>query len=165
MKATLVKVLVAVGATAGAGVLIWNSSTGPAPGEQAYFYDVSEKQIYVASKDSLLPHTGVGGAPGDGYRACVLAPKGDDAAESRTVAYIETYSPAFAQKMKKMLDARAKGEPAPDLSREEVWAGTLMRRLTDADWVAMDSTIGVEMRREWMNPGPDGRERVVCDPK
>ncbi|MFZ4575909.1 MAG: hypothetical protein ACOYN0_16070 [Phycisphaerales bacterium] len=163
-------VLKAGAAVAMLGVSAWfvlGRMNEPEPGEMSFFYDLSEKRIYKAPKDSILPHEGVGGAAGDGYRAFVIAPKGEaDKPESRKAAYIESYTPEFAGRLKAYAASlKDQSLPRVTLSREETWKGTLVRRLSEEAWHEQSSPAGEDIRREWMNPGPDGRAWVVCEPR
>ena len=97
----------------------------------------------------------------DGVRAVVIAPAGRcEDEKARRIAYLETSAP----ELKKALDAaRASGQP-PTISRGAAQGLRWVRRLSDADWVAITSEEGERIVSEWAVPGPDGLSPSVCSP-
>jgi len=131
------------------------------PSEKAWFYDLSEKKLFVANRGSIPPIRGMNDATDDGVRAVVVAPPGKcDDPDARRIAYLETNAP----ELKKALDtARASGSE-PAISRGQAQSLRLVRRLTDTDWVSLATPEGERIVSEWVIPGPDGQSPAVCTP-
>lgn len=145
-----------------AGFLFWRFfAANRVGGEQAYFYDLSEQRLFVASRDSIPPIRGLNDATADGVRAVVISRTGKPSdRSSHGVAYLETCTPALKQALE---TARQQGV-APALSRSEAQSQRLVRRPADADWHAIDSPEGERIVTEWAVPGPEGITPVVCTP-
>lgn len=146
-----------------AGWRFWvflSSQSGPS--EKAYFYDLSEKKLFVAERGLVPPIRGINDAEEDGVRAVVVAPTGRcEDEKARRIAYLETSAP----ELKKALDAaRASGQP-PNISRGTAQGLRWVRRLTDTDWVAITSEEGERIVSEWAVPGTDGLSPSVCSPQ
>lgn len=130
-------------------------------GEQAFFYDLSEKKLFVAPREAIPPIRGMNDAVEDGVRAVVISRTGNPADRaSHVVAYLETCTPALKQALE---IARQQGI-APALSRSEAQSQRLVRRPADADWHAIDSPEGERIVTEWAVPGAEGITPVVCTP-
>ncbi len=92
---------VVLAAAAVLGVTRWKSAfaTGE-DGVRTYFYDQSQKRLYAAPRGTLPPDPDVGGEPGNGVRAVVVAPSGANADKAtQRIAYLETYTPALHEKL------------------------------------------------------------------
>ena len=134
--------------------------------EKSYFYDVEERKLFVAPSSSIPPTNGVKGAPMAGVRAIVISTTGDAAdTKHRQIAYLETYSPEIKQIFEEVRQARAAGRSEEGrINRSQVAANTLVRRVTDSEWHAINSAEGSRIANEWNAPGPEGRLPVVCAP-
>lgn len=145
-----------------AGVQLWRFfAANRVGGEQAYFYDLSERKLFVAPRDSIPPIRGVNDATEDGVRAVVISRTGkpDDRA-SHVVAYLETCAP----ELKRALEEARRQGTAPALGRSEAQSLRRVRRPAEADWHPLDSPEGDRIVTEWAVPGPDGVTPVVCTP-
>jgi len=162
MKKSQIQWMTAVVLLGIAGWRFWvflSSQSGPS--EEAYFYDLSEKKLFVAERGVFPPIRGINDTLEDGVRAVVIAPAGRcEDEKARRIAYLETSAP----ELKKALDAaRASGQP-PTISRGAAQGLRWVRRLSDADWVAITSEEGERIVSEWAVPGPDGLSPSVCSP-
>lgn len=101
-----------------------------------------------------------------GVRAIVISTTGNAAdKEHREIAYLEKYSPEIKQLFEEVRQARLAGRSAEGrIDRRQVPANTLVRRLHEAEWHALDTTEGKAIASEWNTPGADGTSPVVCSP-
>ena len=142
------------------------SAAGDSQHEGIYFYDLEEHQIFVAPKGSIPPIKGIKGADQAGVRAIVICTNGNPAdIKHRQIAYLEKYSPEIKQLFEEVRQARAAGHAATrSIDRSQLPPNTLVRRLQDTDWHALNTPEGNNIVNEWNTPGPDGRLPVVCSP-
>jgi len=133
---------------------------------EAYFYDLEEKQLFVAPRGSIPPINGIKGAVMAGVRAIVISTNGDPADKKHLqIAYLEKYSPEIKQLFEEVRQARAAGRSEEGrIDRRQVHANTWVRRLDGTEWQALDTTEGKNIANEWNEAGPDGRMPVVCSP-
>jgi hypothetical protein len=128
--------------------------------EQTFFYDLSEKKLFAASREALPPIRGLNDADEDAVRAVVIAPDGNSKdPASRRIAYLEKYAPEFKQQLAKVRTGQAEALP-----RGQRNAFRFVKRLQDAEWHAVSSPEGEKILSEWNVPGPDGKYPVVCVP-
>ena len=76
---------------AAAGWRLWMAlRSDPGVSERAWFYDLSEKKLFVAQRGLVPPIRGINSSEEDGVRAVVVAPPGkcDDPA-ARRIAYLD----------------------------------------------------------------------------
>ena len=160
-------------AIAGAGLLFAQLRIATRVGEEdarIWFYDVSEKQLYAAPRDTIPPHSGIGGVKDDGVRAVVAAPKGEGSTASlRRIAYLETYTPELKRLLEEVRTARAQHRPLPFKvpSRDSDYFGTntLVRRRNEPDWHAASSAEGQRIMNEWRAwKSANGGTLVLCLP-
>ena len=134
--------------------------------EDAFFYDLVERQLFVAPKGSIPPIKGMKGADQAGVRAIVICTNGNPADQRhRVIAYLEKYSPEIKQLFESVRQDRAAGRsPQVSIDRRQIPPNTLVRRLSDTDWHALNTPEGEQIVNEWNTPGPDGRSPIVCSP-
>ena len=132
----------------------------------AYFYDLEEKQLFIAPSGSIPPIDGIKGAAMAGVRAIVIATNGDCTDRKHLeIAYLEKYSPEIKQLFEEVRQARAQGRSEEGrIDRKQVHANTFVRRVQDTEWQSLESAEGKQIASEWNTPGPDGRTPVVCSP-
>jgi hypothetical protein len=132
----------------------------------AYFYDLSERKLFVAPRTSVPPIRGINDGKLDGMRAVVIStsenPK--DKASQR-IAYLEKY----ATELKQQLEAMQSGQEPPGPSGSRISRGaaqsfTFVRRLNDETWYEATSAEAEKIMTEWRVPGPDGKTPLVCAP-
>jgi len=139
-------------------------------GATTWFYDLSEKRLYEAPRETIPPHEGVGGPSGDGVRAIVVAFRSDQSDPGkRRIAYLETYTPELKALLEKVKAAHAAGQrfrgdlPARDSAYFQTNA--LVKGSKEAEWHAIGSPEGRRAMTEWRSwRGPDGQPPVVCVP-
>jgi hypothetical protein len=131
-----------------------------------YFYDLSEQRLFPAPRASVPPIRGLHGDEADGVRAIVISDSGNRKHRKRQrIAYLEKYAPELKAQFEALRQSGATKESSPGtLRREEVPAKTLVRRLTDTKWHAMNTPEGEKIVSEWNVPGPDGAYPAVCVP-
>ncbi len=160
-------------ATLGAWFLVHQVRESNQVGEdriQVWFYDESEKRLYPMPRETIPPDRGVGGIPGDGFRAVVIANRGEEKDPSkRRIAYLETYTPALRERVRAMQTSKSakKFSGKRDLAwdSEFVQANTLVRRLSDGKWHSAASPTGRQILTEWSRkPDSSGRLPILCMP-
>lgn len=160
-KAMLLKLVLALVLLGGAGILFARFlKQDSGVGENEFFYDLSEKKLFAAPRDSLPPIRGINDAEEDGVRAVVIASgsKPDDKA-ARKIAYLEKYAPELKQHLGKVRAGEA--EPLPTRVRNGY---RLVKRVEDEVWHPLNTPQGEKILTEWNVAGPDGSYPVVCTP-
>lgn len=160
-KAMLLKLALAVVLLGGAGFLFarfFQQDSGV--GENEFFYDLSERKLFAAPRESLPPIRGINDSEEDGVRAVVIASgsNADDKA-ARKIAYLEKYAPELKQHLEKVRAGEA--EPLPTKVRNGY---RLVKRVEDEAWYPLNTSQGEKILTEWNVAGPDGRYPVVCSP-
>lgn len=157
LKLTAAAVLLAV-----AGVQVWRFfQNHDGISERAFFYDLSEKKLFVAERGLVPPIRGINDTTEDGVRAVVFSPTGRPEDKSTwTIAYLETCTPELKQQLD---SARASGT-APPISRTAAQSLRLVRRLQDTEWVSMSSPEGDRLMGEWASAGSGDSTPILCSP-
>jgi hypothetical protein len=156
------QLIVALVLLAGAGAIFWSTrDVGSGVAEKDFFYDLSERKLFVASRDHLPPIRGLNDDVADAVRAVVVSDTGKPRDKgSHRIAYLEMYSPEWKQQVER---ARQTGEP-PALGRSEAAWHRLVRRVDEETWHRMASAEGERIVTEWATPGPGGIVPVICSP-
>jgi len=128
--------------------------------EQTFFYDLSEKRLFAAPRESVPPIRGLNNAEEDGVRAVVISKSGDSRDKaSRTIAYLEKYGPELKQSL--ALVRAGKAEPMASAVRNGY---RFVKRADATEWHAVNTPEGQAILNDWNVPGPDGKTPVVCVP-
>jgi hypothetical protein len=128
--------------------------------EQTYFYDLSEKKLFAASREALPPIRGINNAEEDAVRAVVISMNGNSKDKAgQKIAYLEKYAPEFKLQIEKV--RAGQGEPLPRSARSNY---RFVRRVDDSEWYAVSSPEGEKILNEWNIAGSDGKYPVVCVP-
>jgi hypothetical protein len=160
------KLLVSVIALTVAGFFLFRFFHGQAePDEKAYFYDLSEQKLFVASRRAVPPIRGINNDEQDGVRAIVISTSGTPT-DKRTVkiAYLEKYSPELKQQIEAMQNTNAPAPAGPRIDRVEAQSFTFVRRVNEAQWQPVNSPEAEKIMGEWLVPGANGQMPVVCVP-
>ena len=160
-RAKLLK-LVLAGALLGTAAFLFARflRKGDGVSEQTYFYDLSEKKLFAASREALPPIRGLNDAEEDAVRAVVVSVGGDPKSEdNRRIAYLEKYAPEFKQQLEKVRAGQA--DPLPRGSRNGL---RFVRRINETEWHALNTPEGEKILTEWNVPGSDGKFPIVCSP-
>ncbi len=149
-------------AIAGAGFFMFRSLRDGRGGvEQAYFYDESQRQLFVAGRDLIPPIPGRDGPEEDGVRAVVVSITGDPGDKaSRRIAYLEKYSPDLKRQMESARDAGSSPEMGRGAAQQHRW----VRRESESAWHPLSSPEGEQIVGEWVGLGVNGKTPVVCVP-
>ncbi len=133
---------------------------GDGVSEQTFFYDLSEKKLFAASREALPPIRGLNDAEEDAVRAVVVT-LGDNpkAKASRKIAYLEKYAPEYKQQLEKVRAGQT--DPLPRNARN---AFRFVCRVDAIEWYPVSSPEGEKILTEWNVPGLDGKFPVVCAP-
>jgi hypothetical protein len=160
-KANVAKLVLAVLLFGGAAVIFARYlRRDKGVSEMTFFYDLSSKKLFSASRDLLPPIRGVDSPEEDGVRAIVIAPNGNSNDKAnRKIAYLEKYSPELKEHLAKVRDGKA--EPLPRGSRDSY---RFVKRLEDKEWHAVNTPEAEKIMGEWNVPGPDGKFPAVCAP-
>ncbi|MFM1941835.1 MAG: hypothetical protein RI897_817 [Verrucomicrobiota bacterium] len=144
------------------GVLVYRSFlSGAGGGERAFFYDLSEGELFVASRELIPPIRGVNDEVEDGVRAVVISTNGDVRDKSSwVVSYLEMYTPELKGQMER---ARETGV-APEMGRGMAQAHRLVRRVEGGEWYSMNTAEAEFIIGGWLTAGPGGGPAVVCVP-
>ncbi len=128
--------------------------------EQTFFYDLSEKKLFAASREAVAPIRGLNDTQEDAVRAVVIAPDGNlkDKARRR-IAYLEKYTPEFKERVEKVRLGQA--EPFPRGTRDVY---RFVKRVEDPEWVIASSPEGGKILAEWNVPDATGKFPAVCAP-
>jgi len=156
-----IKVLIAVVLFAGAGFGFYRSLNKKSDvSEQSFFYDLSEKKLFAASREGLPPIRGLNDTQEDAVRAVVICVSGNpDDPANRSIAYLEKYAPELKQSIEQ---ARlGKGEPMKTKDRNGF---RLVARPGEDKWYAANSPEGQKIMITWNVAGADGKYPVVCSP-
>lgn len=134
--------------------------------DDAYFYDLAEKQLFVAPKGSIPPIKGIKGVDQAGVRAIVVCSNGNPADKAHlTIAYLEKYSPEIKQLFEEVRQARLEGRSEEGrINRRDIPPNTLVRTLQDTNWFPLNTPEGQQVVNGWKIPGPDGQIPVICSP-
>ena len=134
--------------------------------DSAYFYDLSERKLFVAPRTLVPPIRGINNDESDGMRAIVISTSGDpkDKASQR-IAYLEKYATELKQQFEDMQSGKESGAPSGSrISRGAAQSFIFVRRLNEETWYPVNATEGEKIMTEWQAPGVDGKTPVVCTP-
>lgn len=156
-----VKLGFAVAVLAVAGILFWRFAAANAgDSEKAFFYDLSERKLFVADRSAIPPIRGINDAQVDGVRAVVVSTNGlPDQKATWRIAYLESNTPELKQDLE---TARAAGSP-PTIGRGAAQQFRLVKRLDDREWVSLATPEGEQIVSEWTTWGGE-QPPVVCNP-
>jgi len=135
-------------------------------GENSYFYDLSERKLFVAPRTLVPPIRGINNDEPDGMRAIVISTSGDpkDKAGQR-IAYLERYAPELKQQFEAMQSGQESRAPSGSrISRGAAQSFIFVRRLNEETGYPVNSMEGEKIMTEWQVPGPDGKTPVVSVP-
>jgi hypothetical protein len=160
-RSNVFKLVLAVALLGGATVMLVRFfMQGDGISEQTYFYDLSEKKLFAASREALPPIKGLNNAEEDAVRAVVFTyDEIPNAKSSKKIAYLEKYAPEYKVQLEKVRAGQA--EP---LARNARNIFRFVKRAEDADWQTVGSPAGEKIMNEWNVPGPDGKYPTVCTP-
>ncbi len=144
------------------GFLGWRwFSAGSGVSEKAYFYDLSERQLFVSDRGLIPPIRGINDPTEDGVRAVVVSTNGHPEQKATwVVAYLETCAPELKQQL---AAAKAAGT-APEISRTSAQGLRLVKRPGDSHWVSLATPEGEQVVSEWLQWGTDKESPVICTP-
>jgi hypothetical protein len=133
---------------------------------QAYFYDLSERKLFVAPRTSVPPREGVNKGEFDAVLAMVISTNGNcDDKKSRGVAFLQKYSPQLKQQMEAVQRAgAAAGSLELEIGRGQAGDHIFVRRLSEDKWYTQASPEGQKIMIEWQVEGPDAKMPVPCYP-
>jgi len=160
-SSNFLKLVVAVLLLGGAAVMgIRYLRSGDGISEKAFFYDLSQKKLFAASRELLPPIQGLDDTEEDAVRAIVIAPGSNpDDKSAREIAYLEKYAPELKQHLEKVRLGQA--EPLQRNARDSY---RFVKRVEDLQWFALNTPEGSKVLLEWNVAGPDGKYPVVCVP-
>lgn len=152
----------AVALLAAAGLFLFRwMNAGSGVSEKAFFYDLSERRLYVADRGLIPPIAGVNDPAQDGVRAVVVSTNGQPEQESTwVIAYLETCAPELKEK----LEAAKVSQSAPEISRTTAQGLRLVKRPNDTAWVSLATAEGEQIVSEWLQWGTDKNPPVICTP-
>jgi len=133
-KSNAAKVVLAVILLSGAAVLLAQFlKRDNGVSESTFFYDLSQKKLFAAPRETIPPMRGLDNAEEDAVRAVVVAVNGNPKDKTnRKIAYLEKYAPELKEHLAKVRDGKA--EPLPRGSRDSY---RFVKRLDDVEWRAV----------------------------
>ena len=161
-KSAIVKLIAGLAMIAVAGVLTFRTWRSNSAGtDRAFFYDLSEQELFTGPRTAVPPIKGLNDAQEDAVRAVVVSTTGNPADKaSWKIAYLETYSPELKQQIQA---AQASGT-SPAMGGRKSQAHRFVRRVADTQWVPLSSPEAERIVNEWLTAGPGGAPAVVCTP-
>ena len=134
--------------------------------ELAYFYDLSERKLFVAPRTLVPPIRGINNDVPDGMRAIVISTSGASKDKaSQKIAYLEKYAPELKQQFEAMQSGQESRAPSGSrISRGAAQSFIFVRRLHEETWYPVNSAEAEQIMTEWQVPGPDGKTPLVCAP-
>jgi len=140
-------------------------SSQRSPEEQAYFYDLSEQKLFTAPRTAVPPIRGLNDSEQDAVRAIVVSTSGNPKDERhRRIAYLEKYAAELKQQIESRQMGGATIPVGKQIDRIDAQNFTLVRRVQESQWHAVNTPEGERIMTEWMAPGPKGETPVVCVP-
>jgi hypothetical protein len=128
--------------------------------EKTFFYDLSEKKLFAASREALPPIRGLNDEVEDAVRAVVIVVNGNPRDKAnRKIAYLEKYPPEFKQQLEKVRSGEADSLP-----RNARNGFRFVKCVDDTQWHTLSSPEGEKILTEWNVAGPDGKYPIVCTP-
>lgn len=127
--------------------------------EKTFFYDLSEKKLFAASREALPPIRGLDNAEEDAVRAVVISRGHPEDKSSRAIAYLEKYAPELKQNLAEVRAGKA--EPLPSAVRNGL---RFVKRVEDGEWSRVNTPQGQAILNGWNVAGPDGKFPAVCVP-
>jgi hypothetical protein len=129
---------------------------------RVWFYDESEKKLYVMPDTTVPPDRGIGD------RAIVVEFPGNNGAPGeRKIAYLWKYTPELKQVLDKLLLARAAGKifdgkiPSPE--SDYFKGNTLVKSVDETDWHPANTPEGRNIVNAWRSwRGADGGVPRIC---
>src|SRR5947199_7207856 len=159
-KSNAVKIVLAVGLLGGAALMFGRFLRSKnVIVEETFFYDMSEKKLFAASRELLPPIRGLKGNDENAVRAVVISNGNPRDKANQKIAYLEKYAPELKQHLEKVREGKA--EPLPRGARDSF---RFVKRVNDAEWRPVNSPEGEKILAEWNVPGPDGKFPIVCVP-
>jgi hypothetical protein len=129
--------------------------------KSAYFYDPSERRLFLASRTAIPPIRGLDDDQADAVRAVVIATNGNPRDKrDRTIAYLERYSP----ELKSQMEAAQATGGSPPMGRDQAQAHRFVRRVDETQWHSLASPEGERIVSAWLTAGPDGGPAAICTP-
>lgn len=155
------KLALAVGLMALAAVFFVVFQGGDGAVDKDFFYDLSEKKLFEASRKSVPPIRGLNDAEEDAVRAIVISITGDVRDKSsHQIAYLEKYTP----ELKRQIENAQETGDAPPMGRGAAQWQRLVRTMEEDVWYPVASPQGEVVVSRWAVPGPNGVTPVVCTP-
>lgn len=140
-------------------VLFFRDPNPQGPGESmAYFYDLSEKQLFAASSSHLPPVEGINDQQQDAVRAIVIRSAGaPDEPTHRRIAYLQK----MTDKMKSAIVAAQDNVETP---YKHTRSDVLVKRLDDDAWRRVNSAKGKSIISQWRVKDANGNYPQICAP-
>ena len=134
--------------------------------ELAYFYDLSERKLFVAPRTLVPPIRGINNDEPDGMRAIVISTSGDSKDKTgQKIAYLEKYAPELKEQFEAIQSGQESRAPSGSrISRGAAQSFIFVRRLNEATWYPVNTMEGEKIMTEWQVPGPDGKTPIVSVP-
>lgn len=163
----------------GAALIGVVSLRGTSLGDRDFYYDESERRLFVAPASRRPPIDGVGGAKRDGVRA-IVGVCGPDAErpDEADILYLQRFTPELIALLEQNDRAAAAGEPGPPEVQDRIFLSehTLVRRPDPArgsephldpdgaEWHPIGSPEGQEIIAAVRRPCPDGSHPRLVTP-
>ena len=135
--------------------------TGRERTDLAFFYDLSEQQLFTAPRSAIPPIKGLNNDVTDAVRAVVISTNGEPKNKaSWQIAYLEIYTPELKAQMEQ---AQTSGH-SPSMGRTLAQAHRLVRRVDVDEWHSLNSAEAEAIITSWLTAGKDGGPATICTP-
>ena len=133
---------------------------------QAYFYDLSAKELFSALETAVPPIRGVDGPEEDGVRAAVVSPTGDcKDKKSRKIVYLERFSPELKKQYEAMrLHDSDMSKVTVTVPRGAVSAHTFIGHPDQTNWFPSFIAEASALMTRWKVRGVSGKYPIICVP-
>ena len=161
-----VKVGLSVAGLLIAAFLAYRALTGSHEvGDRAFYYDESERKLYVGPAGQFPPLGGIGGASGDGVIAMVYTCTEDPSKADRQIAYLQKFTPELVAKLEaNEQEHKATGTVTQPLDRGYMTEQTLVRRVDEEAWHSQSSPEGQEIISVLSRRCDNGQFPRLCSP-
>ena len=156
-----IKIVIVILLFAGAGYGFYRFFSKPTDiSEKSFFYDLSEKKLFAASRELLPPICGLNDKEEDAVRAVVICIAGNpDDPANRKIAYLEKYTPELKENIEQT--RHGVGESMKTKVRNKY---RLVAHAEDNKWFSAETAEGQKIMNSWNVAGPDKKYPTVCSP-
>lgn len=135
-------------------------------GEEAFYFDESGGELFVADAGLRPPIRGVIGNEVDGVRAIVYVAGADPSVGERRIAYLQTFTDELKAEYERWDAGQAEGRPVQTKIDDRVYVSdnTLVRTVDDPTWHPSTSAEGRAIKAVLTRRAENGQFPTIVDP-